>query len=83
MVESSNHRGGRRGGRMNKDVQCSKFLSFVLRHGAEKLGINIRPDGYVLLDDILELKDATKNKYDLDLVKRVVDTNDKKRFELK
>lgn len=34
-------------------VELSKYLSFVLRHGAEKEGIAIQPDGFVKVQDIL------------------------------
>lgn len=34
-------------------TRLSKTLSFVLRHGAEKEGIPIRPDGFVLVNDLV------------------------------
>ena len=34
-------------------TRLSKSLSYVLRHGAEKEGIPIRPDGFVLVDDLV------------------------------
>ena len=61
-------RGGARGGRggggggssklrgLEKDspaVRLSKTLSYILRHGAQKEGIPIRPDGYVKVDDLV------------------------------
>lgn len=55
MVESS--RGGR-GGRPRaggRDVAISKCLSYILRHGAVELGLNMRSDGYVPLNEILEV----------------------------
>ncbi len=46
--------GGRRGGRHNDpDVELSKTLSYVLRHGAQREGLIIRSDGYVKLDDLV------------------------------
>ena len=62
-------------------VQLSKYLSFVLRHGAEKEGIAIRKDGFCLVHDILAKPKA--KKFSLNHIKQVVDCNDKKRFELK
>ena len=34
-------------------TRLSKTLSYVLRHGAEKEGIPIRPDGFVLINDLV------------------------------
>lgn len=34
-------------------TRLSKTLSYVLRHGAEKEGIPIRPDGFTLVDDLV------------------------------
>lgn len=33
--------------------QLSKRLTYALRHGAEKMGLNLRPDGFVRLDELL------------------------------
>ena len=60
----------------------SKALTYLLRHGAEKEGLNIREDGYVLVDEILEHKTIKSKKVDLELLKKIVETNDKKRFQL-
>lgn len=35
------------------DVKISKSLSYILRHGAVKEGLEISSDGYVKLSDIL------------------------------
>lgn len=34
-------------------TRISKTLSYVLRHGAEKEGITMRPDGFVLVNDLV------------------------------
>lgn len=51
-------RGGRGGGRtgggaMSRDVQVSKKLSWLLRHGAEKEGLELGRGGYVRLSDVV------------------------------
>ena len=38
------------------EVTISKKLAFLLRHNAVKEGLKISPDGYVLLDEILNHK---------------------------
>ncbi|KAK9760483.1 tRNA 2'-phosphotransferase [Basidiobolus ranarum] len=80
--EGKKQTSGRGGGRQNDtpDVKLSKSLSFVLRHGAEKVGLNLREDGYASLEDLLKLPNF--QKYSLQDVQRVVDNNDKKRYTL-
>ena len=43
-------------------TRTSKFFSYILRHGAKKENIAIRPDGFVFLDDILKLDQLKKEK---------------------
>jgi len=62
-------------------TKLSKALSWILRHKAVQMGLNIESDGYILLDDILALKEF--KYYTSDDVKYVVESNDKKRFSLK
>lgn len=35
------------------DVQVSKTLAYILRHGAEKEGLHIRSDGFIKLNDVV------------------------------
>ena len=46
---------GRRREDESPDVKISKALSYILRHGAAKEGLKMRPDGYVRVDDIVRL----------------------------
>lgn len=72
----------------NSDIQLSKSLSWVLRHAAPSVGLQLAPDGFVPLAEILELQHPrfrTKNKgpkYTAEDVIRVVENNDKQRFRL-
>ena len=45
--------GGRGGGGQNRDVQISKALARLLRHQAEKSGINLDEAGYAPLDKVV------------------------------
>lgn len=48
--------GGRgRGGPMPREVQVSKKLSWLLRHGAEKEGLQLGEGGYISLKDVVGL----------------------------
>ncbi|RZC73297.1 hypothetical protein C5167_048772 [Papaver somniferum] len=46
---------GGRGGGADKIDALGRLLSRVLRHMAEELGLNMRSDGYVKVDDLLKL----------------------------
>ena len=70
------------------EVQLSKALAYILRHGAQKEHLHIRSDGYVRVDDILArpkiqkitmFEDRTPVFADIE---HVVSSNAKKRFEL-
>lgn len=64
----------------NHNIKLSKKLSFILRHGALKLGIDMADDGYVKVDDLFT---KGKVKATLKQIQEVVENNDKKRFQLK
>lgn len=93
-TKSKQQRGGRKGGggggRGNDSptAQLSKALSYILRHGTLKEGLKVRQDGYVPLDDVLarpkvaKIKLENGNSPSLDDVRKIVDSNDKKRFEM-
>jgi 2'-phosphotransferase len=36
--------------------RTSRTISFLLRHGAIKEGLEMRPDGYVRVEELVELK---------------------------
>ncbi|KAG5674334.1 hypothetical protein PVAND_004309 [Polypedilum vanderplanki] len=63
-------------------IKCSKFLSYLLRHGAVEYNLKMSKDGFVKLDEILNLPQSKSYKLDLIKIKSIVENNDKKRFEL-
>ena len=66
---------------MNKsDVQIRKFLSLVLRHRPEKIGIELDPNGWVDVDALLAKANSYGMKLDRSALARIVETNSKKRF---
>ncbi|CAF0742006.1 unnamed protein product [Brachionus calyciflorus] len=71
----------KRGPNISKEVQLSKAMTFLLRHGAEKEGIQMNVDGFVNLDELLQhksLKTATKDE-----ILKIVENCPKKRFFVK
>ncbi|XP_033734582.1 uncharacterized protein LOC117323459 [Pecten maximus] len=65
----------------NSDVDLSKKLSFLLRHGAERQGFTLMSGGFLYVADILKL--PSLKGFQFEDVKRVVENNDKQRFALK
>ncbi len=66
----------------SKLASKGKFISYVLRHGVEETGISIDREGWVSCEDLLNL--SYKRNYNItysELVK-IVQENDKKRYEL-
>jgi putative RNA 2'-phosphotransferase len=63
-------------------VQISKFLSYVLRHRPDKVGLTLDDQGWVDVGALLD--SCTLNGYALsrETIERVVTTNDKQRFTI-
>lgn len=78
---------------MDPAVQLSKALAYLLRHGAEKEHLSVRPDGYLRVDAVLQrprvqkvpmpAPDGKTRAPLLDDVLGIVHANDKKRFEVR
>nr|CAD7403742.1 unnamed protein product [Timema poppensis] len=64
-----------------RDVALSKLLSWSLRHGAEKEGLDITDDGFINVSDLLNHR-LFRGKYTLEDIQRVVAENNKQRFYL-
>ena len=70
------------GNDVDRDIRISKGLSQVLRHEAEKLGLSIRADGYVNVDEVLQCSRVAKLKVTVADVERVTRDSNKQRFQL-
>ncbi|PQJ79023.1 RNA 2'-phosphotransferase [Polaribacter porphyrae] len=57
--------------------QISKFLSLILRHQPEKIGLQLDENGWALINDIL---DKSNLKFTFVELEEIVVTNDKQRF---
>ncbi len=65
---------------MNDLKHISKFLSLVLRHKPEEIGISMDSEGWVDVKELLEKCSAKKRYINLQLLQQIVNTNDKQRF---
>ncbi len=58
----------------------SKFLSLILRHRPETIGIELDENGWADVKELIEKMNAKDAGLDLVILKEMVATNDKKRF---
>ena len=65
-----------------KNRNISKFLSLVLRHQPEILGVKLDKYGWASTQEIIEKMSRRGMKIDLPTIQRVVQDNDKQRFKL-
>ncbi len=65
-----------------RDIQISKALSYLLRHGAAKEKLPIDEQGYVKLSTILSNNRIKTHRATKQDIERIVETNNKKRFTL-
>lgn len=60
----------------------SKFLSLVLRHAPQTIGLSLDGSGWASVDELISLANRNGRKLDRSLLEAVVATSDKKRFAL-
>lgn len=65
---------------MSNLVQTSKFLSLVLRHKPEEIGLSLDENGWTDVDELIRLVNQHGKPLTRDLLERIVTENDKKRF---
>ncbi|KAK0312839.1 tRNA 2'-phosphotransferase [Friedmanniomyces endolithicus] len=77
-------RGGSGGGGnrapLSRDVQVSKKISWLLRHGAEKEGLQLDSHGFLNVQDVLSNRNIRSLEVTLDELRGIVEGNDKQRF---
>lgn len=58
----------------------SKFLSLILRHQPEVIGITLDENGWTDVDELIAKMNANGHRISFDQLEEVVETNDKQRF---
>lgn len=66
----------------NELTSLSKFLSLVLRHEPQAIGLVLDDAGWVSTDELLRCLAAANRPTTLELLRQVVETSDKQRFAL-
>jgi putative RNA 2'-phosphotransferase len=68
---------------MAQDLKnSSKFLSYVLRHAPESIGLALDANGWASVDELLAKAEGVGKRLDRAALKEIVATSDKKRFTL-
>lgn len=62
--------------------RLSKFLSYLLRHHPETLGLALDENGWTPVDRLIEALQANEPGFSREVLQHIVDTNSKKRFAL-
>jgi putative RNA 2'-phosphotransferase len=66
---------------MEKNLKStSKFLSLVLRHNPAQIGLVLDENGWANVDELVKKVNAKGTNIDIDLLNKIVESNDKKRF---
>src|SRR5262245_64171464 len=66
----------------DRTVRISKFLSLVLRHQPEKIGLSLDQSGWASVERLIEASSRRGFDFTREELQNVVDGNDKKRFSL-
>lgn len=61
-------------------THISKFLSLVLRHQPETIGIELDQNGWADVDLLIKKSNNYGVEFDIEILKHIVETNSKKRF---
>lgn len=61
-------------------VETSKYLSYILRHAPESIGLALDREGWVGIDDLVDAATRAGRVLTRDIVLEVAATSDKKRF---
>ncbi|QOZ34479.1 RNA 2'-phosphotransferase [Bradyrhizobium sp. CCBAU 53421] len=63
-------------------IQLSKFLSFVLRHKPDEIGLTLSADGWANIDELVEKANAAGTRFSRADLLDVAAASDKKRFSI-
>ena len=66
----------------NDDVSLGRFISLILRHRPEEIGLTLDPEGWANVDELLDGINKTGRKIDMVTLERIVRENNKQRYTL-
>lgn len=60
----------------------SKFLSLVLRHRPEEIGLTLDREGWASVEELVQCANRNRLAMTAEIIREIVETNDKQRFSL-
>ena len=68
---------------MNKRLtKISKYMSFILRHQPDAIGLKLDPDGYLVIDDLIKNANKSGKSITVEQLHQVVIENEEQIYEL-
>ncbi|ENX02789.1 hypothetical protein F900_01237 [Acinetobacter modestus] len=67
---------------MKSHTQTSKFLSLILRHKPEQIGLQLDQEGWAKIAELIDAAQQHNTFLDDELIQTIVAQNDKKRFQI-
>ena len=64
-----------------EEIRISKFLSLVLRHKPETIGLHLDDNGWAYTQELMEKLNSNDFEISIEDLKQLVTNNDKKRFQ--
>lgn len=65
-----------------QSTEISKFLSYVLRHEPESIGLKLDSEGWANIEELINCANQSGKVINLKQIMQVVETSDKKRFAI-
>lgn len=65
---------------MNDYINISKYMSLILRHKPEVIGIKLDNHGYVKVNDLISGIQKTYKEFNIDILNYIVETDNKQRY---
>ena len=62
------------------DIKLGRFLSLVLRHKPETIGITLDKNGWADVKELIEKVKLSERYIDIEILERIVRENNKKRY---
>ena len=63
-----------------KHIKLSRFLSLVLRHKPEEIGLALDSEGYLFVDELIDGINSTGRNIDKKMLDEIINSDNKKRY---
>jgi putative RNA 2'-phosphotransferase len=66
----------------NPEIENSKFMSYVLRHEPQAIGLTLDEEGWADIAEFIAKANAAGKQFNEELIREIVKNSDKKRFAI-